>query len=183
MFGRTKFTTCKAQVLFVGVLLAITPFPVKTQQSGPWESVIGPDRSFTGEMPAVPRYSEEKLKSGAGTAYTMYKYVVDQGEAAYIIQTAVYPTDVDVSSPKTNLQAGLDHAAKNMKDGKWTSVRWLEHQALVAVDALGTRGELELRNYSVMKGSQIFSLTYGGPPGSARTPNVDRFVNSLQIPK
>lgn len=183
MFDRTKFTTCNAHVLLIGVLLTITPFPVKAQQAPQWESVIGPDRSFTGEMPAVPRYSEEKLKSGAGTAYTMHVYVVDQGDAAYVIQTAVYPTDVDVSSPKTNLQAGLDNAAKNMKDGEWTSVRWLEHQGLVAVDVLGTRAELELRNYSVMKGSQIFSLTYAGPPGSARTPNVDRFVNSLQIPK
>lgn len=70
-----------------------------------------------------------------------------------------------------------------MKDGKLTTVDWLEHQGLVAVDAVGTKAELELRNYSVIKGSRIFSLTYAGPPGSARTADVDRFVKSLQISK
>jgi len=183
MIARTKFSPCNAHVLLVGVLLTITPFLAQAQQSVQWKSVIHPDRSFTAEMPAVPDYSQQPMKSPAGTAYTMHVYLVDQGNAAYVIQTAVYPTDVDVSSPKGNLQAGLDNAAKNMKEGKWTSVSWVEHQGLVAVDALGTRGEVEVRNYSVMKGSQIFALTYAGPEGTAKTPNVDRFLHSLQIPK
>jgi hypothetical protein len=183
MFGYTKFSPCNAHMLIVGLLLALTPFPAQAQQPVEWKSVIDPDRSLIAEMPAVPRHSEEPLKSGAGTAYTMHAYLVDQGDEAYVIQTAVYPADVDVSSPKTNLQAGLDNAAKSMKDGKWTSVEWLEHQGLVAVDAVGTRAGLEVRNYSVIKGSQIFSLTYAGPPGSAKTADVDRFVKSLQISK
>jgi hypothetical protein len=183
MFGCTKFSPCNAHLLLVGLLLSITPFQAQAQQLVEWKSVIGPDRSFTAEMPAVPTHSEEAMKSGAGTAYTMHVYLVDQGDTAYVIQTAIYPSDVDVSSPKTKLQAGLDNAAKKMKDGKWTSVDWLEHQGLVAVDALGTSAELEVRNYSVIKGSQIFSFTYVGPLGSARTAGVDRFVKSLQISK
>jgi hypothetical protein len=183
MLARIKFFRCNAHALLAGVLLTMTAFLTQAQQSVDWKSVVGLDRSFTAEMPGVPNYSEQPLKSIGGTAYTMHKYLLDQGNVAYVIQTALYPTDVDVSSPKGNLQAGLDNAAKKMNGEKWSSISWVEHQGLVAVDAVGTQGEFEVRSYSVMKGSQIVTLTYGGPPGSARTPNVDRFVNSLQIPK
>jgi hypothetical protein len=183
MIARIKFSRCNAHVLLAGVLLTITPFLTQAQQSVEWKSVIVPDHSFMAEMPGVPNYSEQPLKSPGGTAYTMHSYLLVQGNVAYVITTAVYPTDVDVSSPKGNLQAGLDNAAKKMNGEKWTSISWVEHQGLVAVDAVGAGGELEVRSYSVMKGSQIVTLTYVGPPGSTRTPNVDRFVNSLQIPK
>jgi hypothetical protein len=86
-----------------------------------------------------------------------------------------------VSNHKANLQGGLDNAAKNMEGGKWASVGWQSHQGLTAVDAIGVRGEHAIRSFSVMKGRQIVTLTYAGPPGSARSADVDRFVGSLRI--
>jgi len=32
-----------------------------------------------------------------------------------------------------------------------------------------------------MKGRQIVTLPYAGPPGSAKSPDVDRFMASLRV--
>lgn len=185
MIARTKFSPGKAYVLLVSVLLTITPCLAQAPQSVQWKSVNGHDPSFTAEMPSVPDYSEQAMKSlhGTGTAYTSHKYFIDQGSVAYIIMTANFPADVVVSVPKENIQSAIDGIAKSLNEGKWTSVSWVDHDGLVAVDALGIQGEVELRYYAVMKDSQFFSLIYGGPPGTAKTPDVDRFLHSLKIPK
>jgi hypothetical protein len=107
--------------------------------------------------------------------------VAEVGDLAYVAQTAVYPADVNVSNPRTNLQVGLDNAAKNMEGGKWASIDWSTRQGLTAVDATGVRQGLAIRSYSVMKGRQIFTLTYAGPAGTARAPDADRFIGSLLI--
>ena len=183
MIARTKFFSGKAHVLLVSVLLTMTPCLAQTQQSVQWKTVSGHDPSFRAEMPAVPVYSEQTATSGGGTAYISHTYTLDQGSVAYIIKTANFPADVGVSVPKESIQSAIDAIAKGLNEGKWTSVSWVDHEGLVAVDALGIQGEVELRYYAVMKGSQFFSLIYGGPPGTARTPDVDRFLHSLRIPK
>jgi hypothetical protein len=146
-----------------------------------WHTVTGSDRSFTAEMPAAPTYSSIPMRTSAGSGYTMHQYLLEQTAVAYVVQTAVYPADVNVSNHRANLQGGLDNAAKNMEGGKWASVGWTTRQGLTAVEAVGVRGEHAIRSYSVMKGRQIVTLTYAGPPGSAQTGDVDRFINSLRI--
>ena len=183
MIARTKFSTGKAHVLVVSVLLTVTPCLAQAPQSVQWKPVSGHDPNFTAEMPAVPEYSEQAMKSGGGTAYTAHTYSIDQGSVAYIIKTGNFPADVDVSVPKENIQSAIDAIAKGLKDGKWTSVSWVDHEGLVAVDAVGVQGEVELRYYAVMKDSRFFSLIYGGPPGTSGTPDVDRFLHSLKFQK
>jgi hypothetical protein len=146
-----------------------------------WHTLAGPDRSFTAELPAAPAYTTTPMKTSAGSGYTMHQYLLEQGAMAYVVQTAVYPADVNVSNHRANLQGGLDNAAKNMEGGKWASVGWTTHQGLTAVDAVGVRDSHAIRSYSVMKGRQIVTLTYAGPAGSARTPDVDRFIGSLRV--
>jgi hypothetical protein len=75
----------------------------------------------------------------------------------------------------------LDNAAKGMEGGKWISIDWLTHQGLIASDAVGSKGGNAIRSFSVMKGRQIFTLTYAGPPGTARAADVNRFVGSLRV--
>jgi hypothetical protein len=146
-----------------------------------WHTMTGPDRSFTAELPAAPAYTTTPMKTSAGSGYTMHQYLVEQGAVAYVVQTAVYPADVNVSNHRANLQGGLDNAAKNMEGGKWASVGWTTHQGLTAVDAVGVRDSHAIRSFSVMKGRQIVTLTYAGPAGSARTADVDRFIGSLRV--
>ena len=146
-----------------------------------WQTVAASDRSFSADMPAAPQYKPVPMKTAAGSVYTMHQYLLEQGSVAFVAQTAVYPDDVNVSNPRANLQGGLDNAAKNMEGGKWASVGWVTHQGLTGVDAVGVRGEHAIRSFSVMKGRQIFTLTYAGTPGTARSADVNRFIASLRV--
>jgi hypothetical protein len=143
--------------------------------------MTGPDSSFTADLPAAPKYTTTAMRTSAGSGYTMHQYLLELGSVAYVVQTAIYPADVNVSNHKANLQGGLDNAAKNMEGGKWASVGWVTHQGLTGVDAIAVRGEHAIRSFSVMKGRQIVTLTYAGPPGSAKSPDVDRFMASLRV--
>jgi hypothetical protein len=146
-----------------------------------WHRMTGPDKSFTAELPSAPKYTATKLKTGTGAGYTMHQYMVEVGDIAYVVQTATYPPDTDASNPRANLQGGLDNAARNMDGGKWASVDWPERPGLVAYDAVGARKGLAVRSFSAMKGRRIVTLTYAGPAGSARSPDVDRFIASLRL--
>ena len=158
-------------LLFAGAALA---------QSS-WHSLKAPSLGFSVEMPAQPKYSAKPMKTGKGSPYTMHEYLYEGGPRAFVIQTSIYPPDVNVSNPQANLQGGIDNAAKNMEGARWTSVNWVKHQGITAVDASGRRDGHEIRNYSVLKGRQIFALTYAGPVGSGHSAEVQRFINSLRI--
>jgi hypothetical protein len=157
------------------------PGSPSSEQSAGWHTMTGPDSSFTADLPAAPKYTTTAMRTSAGSGYTMHQYLLELGSVAYVVQTAVYPADVNVSNHKANLQGGLDNAAKNMEGGKWASVGWVTHQGLTGVDAIAVRGEHAIRSFSVMKGRQIVTLTYAGPPGSAKSPDVDRFMASLRV--
>jgi len=166
------------------ILSSIVCFATNTScaaEPSAWQAVPGADRGFAAEMPAAPKYSSVEMKTNSGSNYAMHQYLLELGDTAYVVQTAVYPDDVNVSNPRINLQGGLDNAAKNMDGGKWASVDWLTHQGSTASDAVGVRAGNAVRTFSVMKGRQIFTLTYAGPAGTARSADVNRFVGSLRV--
>src|SRR5262245_24797675 len=70
--------------------------PQAARQSDGWQTVAGPDRSFTADMPAAPSYSSKEMRTVAGSSYTMHQYLLEQGDVAYVAQTATYPADVNV---------------------------------------------------------------------------------------
>ena len=144
-----------------------------------WKTVTARDGSFTVEMPVEPEYSTTPVKTAGGTDYTRYNYIGGDGERAFVVQIATYPRDVNLSNPKANLQSGLDSAANQMEGGKWRNVRWTTYQGLPATDATAMKPPFEVRNYSVIKKRTIFTLTYAGPPGTAGTADVNRFINSF----
>jgi hypothetical protein len=160
--------------------LAQATAPLATEAAS-WQKVSGPEQSFSAEMPAAPKYTSQEMRTAAGSPYTMHQYLLEQGNVAYVAQTAIYPADVNVSNHRTNLQGGLDNAAKNMEGGKWASIGWGTYQGLTSVDAVGERTSHAIRSFSVMKGRQIITLTYAGPTGSARSPDAERFMTSLRI--
>jgi hypothetical protein len=163
--------------LAVGLMLAVT----STLAQEAWHPMTGPDKSFTAELPAAPKYTATRLKTASGSNYTQHQYLVEDENRAFVVQSTVYPNDVDVTKPQATLQNGLDGAAKRMDGGKWTTVDWLKHQELTAADAIAAREGQEIRSYSVIKGRQVITLLYVGAPGSARGPDVERVVKSLQV--
>jgi hypothetical protein len=146
-----------------------------------WHTLTGSEKSFTVELPGEAQYTASELRTGAGAPYTMHQYVLEQGDLAFVVQTALYPDEVDLANPRANLQGGLDNTAKNMEGGRWASVDWATQQGHPAVGAVGVCKGRAVRSFSVLAGRRIVALTYAGPPGTANAPDVDRFIGSLKI--
>jgi hypothetical protein len=169
-------------LLFAWALLAGASVLAKDSiAQAQWHTLTGSEKSFTVELPGEPEHTASELRTGAGAPYTMHQYVFEQGELAYVVQTAIYPDEVDLANPRANLQGGLDNAAKSMEGGRWASIDWATQQGHVAVGAVGECKGRAVRSFSVLAGRRIVALTYAGPPGSARTPDVDRFIGSLRL--
>ena len=146
-----------------------------------WHTMTGPERSFSADLPAAPKYTPTQMTTPVGVPYTMHQYQLEQGQTGYVVQYVVYPKDVNVANAQTVLQASLERTAKGMDGGKWASIAFPRHQGLPAADAVALRAGSEIRSYSVLKGRQLFSLVYVGPPGSARSADAERFVASLKL--
>jgi hypothetical protein len=144
-----------------------------------WKVITARDGSFTVEMPFEPEYSTTMVKTAGGREYARHNYIGGNSELAFVVQTATYPRDVDVSKPKSNLQGGLDLAAKQMEGGKWSEIRWTTYQGHQATDSIAMKPPYQVRNFSVLKGRTIFTLTYAGPPETVQSADVNRFMNSF----
>lgn len=165
----------------VALALAAAGFGPAMAEDITWQTVTGPDKSFTAELPGTPKYSTTRLKA-SGSAYTLHQYLFEREQQAFIVQSAVYPRDVDVTDPKAALQVGLNTTAKRMEGGKWENVDWLKHDGgLTAVDAAGSRDGQDVRSYQVLKGRQVFTLIYAGPPGTSHSDDATRFLGSLKV--
>lgn len=146
-----------------------------------WHALTSEDKAVSADLPGAPNYSAVQLLSGQGYPYTMHSYVFEQNATTFQVQTALYPRDVNIGYPQANIQGGLDNAAKGMEGGKWVNVSWTRHQGFTAADAIGVRSGHAIRVYSVVKGARLVTLTYVGPPDSARSPDVERFLKSLKL--
>jgi hypothetical protein len=146
-----------------------------------WQTVTGAEKRFSVELPAAPEYTASDLKTGAGAPYTLHQYVVDAGELAYVVQSTTYPAEVNLANPRANLQGGLDNVAKGLEGGRWTTIDWLSYEGHQAVSAVGVRGGNAVRSFSVLQGRNLVTLTFAGPPGSARSTDAERFIGSLRL--
>ena len=122
--------------------------PPRERASRDWHTLTGPDRSFTADLPAAPNHTTTQMRLGCRLGlHACTSHRSSRATVAYVVQTAVYPADVDVSNHARQPAGRLDNAAKNMEGGKWASVGWVTHQGLTAVDAVGVRDGLAVRSF------------------------------------
>jgi hypothetical protein len=147
-----------------------------------WQTVRPPGMTTTIEMPAAPQYKEQQGKSGAGTTFYFHSYTLDFGERSFVFQTAIYPADVGVSAPRTNLQAAADASGKHMRGGKWDKVTWIQYRGAPSVELIGTEDDgTNHRMRFILKGSQMISVGYSGPAGALSPDEAERFFKSLRL--
>ena len=65
-----------------------------------WYVVQVEGDAFTVEMPGIPDHRIVNDVSARGTAFALHSYSLEAGGYSYVVQTAVYPGDVDVSQPR-----------------------------------------------------------------------------------
>jgi hypothetical protein len=157
------------------------PPPSQAPQSV-WYAVRGPDHSFVVDMPGEPVYKIIDTVSAGGTKFVYHSYSLDYRGLAFVAQTALYPADIDVSQPRTNLQSALDDRAQRLAGGKWTKVEWRDVQGAPAAESTGSvAGGSVLRQLVLLKGSRYVSLACLGPADLLRAPDVERFFRSLRL--
>ena len=161
--------------------LAVSAEAIDQEQ---WQAVTSTDGGFAVQMPpGEVFYFREELKTAKGTPFTLHQYVVDQGEgkATFVAQGGAYPSDLDVSNPKSILEQTLRKGARKLDGGNWNSVTWSAQQGAVTVEFDGVQGEIDSRAFSALKGRNFYDLIYWGARGAATSSDADRFFTSLKI--
>ncbi|MCX7365733.1 MAG: hypothetical protein NTV97_28455 [Alphaproteobacteria bacterium] len=147
-----------------------------------WYAVQVEDRAFTVEMPGVPDHRLLNDASARGTAFVLHSYSLDLGGYSYVVQTALYPADVDVTRPRVLLQAALDERATALAGRKWTRVDWREMQGGAVADSTGpVPGGNAVRQLVLLKGRRFVSLAFLGASAGASGPEAERFFRSLKL--
>ena len=145
-----------------------------------WVRVVGVDNAFTVDMPGIPDRKVLNDVSARGTPFVLNSDSLDEGGNSYVVQTALYPADVDTRQPRAVLQAALDARAQKLAGGKWSTTSWREVGGATAVESTGALANgSQLRQLSVLKGQRFISLAFLGP--TVTGPDADRFFRSLKI--
>jgi hypothetical protein len=138
------------------------------------------ENAFSVQMPGIPDHRVISDASARGTAFSLHSYSLESGGFSYLAQTALYPTDVDVTQPRRLLQASLDDRAAQLASRKWDRTDWREIDAGATVESVGTvRVGTVLRQLSLLKERRFVSLAFLG--ASVTGPEADRFFKSLKI--
>lgn len=157
--------------------------PPAVQAPAAWQKVTGPDGTFTIEMPAAPQYTATPVaRTATHAAFTLHQYVciVEAPQRLFLVTTSISP-DADAEIPLKNLQAAVDTRATIMDGGRWISVTSMKHQGLPAIEAIGLSKGIAYRQLWVVRGRQEVTTTYGGPDGTVRSEDANRFFASLNI--
>jgi hypothetical protein len=159
------------------------PAPAQATPSQPvWHKQQAPNGEFTVEMPGTPKYKRVDGKSQSGAAYSYHQYTLDHEGRAFVAQTGTYPADVDVRDPKRNLTVVLEASGARLMSKKWDSITWTKLQGATAGEAIGLMNEkLQFRNIVLLKGSQMSTFGFAGPPGTVRGLDAERFFKSLRL--
>jgi hypothetical protein len=175
-----------SRVLIAALLLALAvpawaqPKPLALPST--WYGVQVDGNAFTVELPGVPDYRQLNDASARGTAFTLHSYSLEAGGNAYVVQTALYPADVDVGDPRRLIQAALDDRAKILESGKWSKTDWRTVAGATAADSTGPlRGGAALRQLVLLKGRRFVSLVFMGPAASTTGAEAERFFKSLKM--
>ena len=168
----------------IGAALAFTITGAAGAQQKPlvlpakWYAVQVSDDGTTVELPGIPDHRIVNDASARGTAFALHSYSLEAGSTSYVVQTALYPADVDVSDPRRILQTALDDRARVLETGKWSKVEWRG----MAVDSTGLlKGGNALRQLVLLKGRRLVSLALMGPATGTNGAEAERFFKSLKM--
>lgn len=147
-----------------------------------WYAVQVEDKAFTVEMPGVPDHRIVNDASSRGTAFALHSYSLEAGGYSYVVQTALYPADVDITQPRTILQAALNGRAQRLVGGKWSAVGWREVSGAAAAESTGTlAGGNGLRQLVLLKERRFASLAFLGRVSGIAGGEANRFFKSLKL--
>jgi hypothetical protein len=147
-----------------------------------WYGVRIDENAFTVEMPGIPDHRIVNDTSARGTAFQLHSYSLETGGYSYVVQTALYPFDVDITQPRQILQASLNGRAQQLVGRQWTRTAWREIAGAAAVEAMGAvAGGNALRQLNLLKERRFVSLAFLGNAAGVTGVEAERFFKSLKV--
>jgi hypothetical protein len=147
-----------------------------------WYLVQIEDGAFRVELPGIPDHRIVNDVSAHGTAFALHSYSLESSGYSYVVQTALYPGDVDISQPRRLIQAAIDERAKVLETRKWSKVDWRDIAGSPAADSTGfLKGGNALRQLVLLKGRRFVSLAFMGAAASMTGVEAERFFRSLKM--
>ena len=147
-----------------------------------WYVVRVEDNAFTVEMPGVPDHRVVNDVSSHGTSFQLHSYSLEAGGSSYVVQTALYPADVDASQPRSILQAALNGRVQQLVGRQWTRTDWRVIGGATAVESIGAlAGGNALRQLALLKARRFVSLAFLGSGAGATGSDAERFFKSLKL--
>src|SRR5437879_326577 len=98
-FNSTRTMSIARREVLIILSLAITG-DARAQVQSTWYAVRGIDHSFVVDMPGEPIYKVIDTRSSGGAAFAYHSYSLEYRRLSFVVQTALYPADVDVRQPK-----------------------------------------------------------------------------------
>jgi hypothetical protein len=147
-----------------------------------WYVVQVEGDAFTVDMPGIPDHRLVNDVSARGTAFALHSYSLEAGGYSYVVQTALYPGDVDIGQPRRLIQTAIDERAKVLEGRKWSKVDWRDISGGPAADSIGLlKGDNALRQLVLLKGRRFLSLAFMGAAASMTGFEAERFFKSLKM--
>ena len=170
-------------ILIAALILAISAWAQQPPLSLPakWYAVQM-DEGVTVELPGIPDHRIVNDASPRGTAFALHSYSLEAGGNSFVVQTALYPADVDVADPRRLIQTALDERAKVLETRKWSKVDWRDIAGGTAAESIGPlAGGKALRQLVLLQGRRFVSLGFLGPATAVTGAEAERFFRSLKV--
>jgi hypothetical protein len=176
--GRRKLLAVPALLLASPANAQLKKPPATTPSQ--WYVVKVEDNAFTVEMPGIPDHHVINDKSARGTPFALHSYSLDIGGYSYVVQTALFPEDVDTAQPRRLVQAAVADRAQALASRKWDSEQWRETAGGAAVETVGTlKNGNRLRQLILLKDRRFVSLAFMG--AAVDSMEANRFIRSLKL--
>jgi hypothetical protein len=157
---------------------AHAPPEVSIPVGSEWREFRSEEGRFAALFPGVPETTSIKPdKDGI----TRHRFVVDQGQAAYLVTYAEYPRQIVAGDPKPVLDSAQDAALESMKG----TLR--EHRVLSLAGNTGREIVFELPDHTTgvfrffPVRDRLYQIIFVGPSGDAAKPEIERFLDSLTL--
>ena len=136
---------------------------------------------FSVVLPKQPVYTKSEPEAEDGTTYTSHSYILEANPSYFVVRYHDLPAKTEIANPRRFLEAKIAAEGAEMRGGKYERVEWSMLGGVPAVTAVGHKNTNALRILMVLKGRRLFTLTYAGAPGSARSAAAVRFTSSFRL--
>lgn len=148
-----------------------------------WKEFNSPVGKFKATFPAYPAHETDNIDTGTGLTlkYDTYSSETSDG-TSYMVNTVVYPAEVDTSNPETNLEGSLNGMLASNDGNKLISSNLIYSNGYRALDFLILNsGTVYLKGKIIMAGQTLYQVMVAYESKNYNESNYNKFMNSFNL--